>query len=68
MVESDHVGGGGILEKLTVDGGDGGIIHQGDFYFWQGEQHGVGVAGSGEDVGPCRIQKLAQNVEVTGLR
>ena len=67
VVESDHVRRGGILEKLAVDGGDGGIIHQGDFDFWQAEQHGGGVAGSGQDVGPCRIQKLAQNVEVTGL-
>lgn len=67
VVESDHVCGGGILEKLAVDGGDGGIIHQGDFDFWQSDQHGGGVAGSGQDVGPRRIQKLAQNVEVTGL-
>jgi hypothetical protein len=68
VVERDHVCGGGILEKLAMDGGDGGIIQQGDFYFWQVWQHGGVVAGSGEDEGPCHIEQPLQNVEVTGLR
>lgn len=66
VAEGDDVGGGGVVHELGMDGGDGGIVDEGDFDFLQlGEVWPVG-SGVGEDVGEGGIRCLEEPLQVEG--